>query len=547
MDAEAAYLFRHALLRDAAYELQVPGERARLHELALRLIEQAYGGPAPEPATLFQPDPNAPSHPLDPMAHELAAHALAAMQTDTPDTEALSGAHRLYLARAAHHLERAHQPAAAADLWRQVAQLYPPSQCAAAMCRGGVAASLAGRQQQALDMLRAAHALAAELGEPVPHGLSALMLANHYRELGDFRNARQAATEAVPLLSGGAAGSALAGALNTMASLLRREGQLDAALHDYQRALALCDAETPRARTIALHGMATVYHEMRKYDDAERYYAMATECARDTNDLSTLGVVLMNKAVMHSQRNDTAAREQATRAAAEIFQRTGEQRRLGLALHQLAMARQDSPTTEREELCRKALALVSEAGNTRDVGRVTGDLAGILLDARRYEEAEKCYALARALMHGSDDKPNLAVLRLHVGTLYMKTERPQEAASELTRALELLQETGNRRSQATALGHLAELNHAKGEFVLADAQFKEALQILAESGPAAAHGSQLCAYAVLLIDEGQHERARDLWRKGSKILEGADAAQLQERSAAMHAACARAGVPAFAG
>lgn len=30
MHAELAYLFRHALLRDAAYQLQLPGDRARL-------------------------------------------------------------------------------------------------------------------------------------------------------------------------------------------------------------------------------------------------------------------------------------------------------------------------------------------------------------------------------------------------------------------------------------------------------------------------------------------------------------------------------------
>ncbi|KAF0247056.1 MAG: hypothetical protein FD180_173, partial [Planctomycetota bacterium] len=39
MIAETAYLFRHALLRDAAYQLQLPGDRARLHGIALRAIE----------------------------------------------------------------------------------------------------------------------------------------------------------------------------------------------------------------------------------------------------------------------------------------------------------------------------------------------------------------------------------------------------------------------------------------------------------------------------------------------------------------------------
>lgn len=46
MFAEAAYLFRHALLRDAAYQLQLPADRAALHALALEIIEGLYGGNA---------------------------------------------------------------------------------------------------------------------------------------------------------------------------------------------------------------------------------------------------------------------------------------------------------------------------------------------------------------------------------------------------------------------------------------------------------------------------------------------------------------------
>jgi hypothetical protein len=57
--AEDACLFRHALLRDAAYQLHLPGDRARLHALALDLIEALYGGRAPEPQPLF----SAAAHP----------------------------------------------------------------------------------------------------------------------------------------------------------------------------------------------------------------------------------------------------------------------------------------------------------------------------------------------------------------------------------------------------------------------------------------------------------------------------------------------------
>ncbi|KAF0240274.1 MAG: hypothetical protein FD180_4996, partial [Planctomycetota bacterium] len=56
MFAERAYLFRHALLRDAAYQLQLPGDRARLHGLAFEAIEALAGGRPPEPAPLDAAD-----------------------------------------------------------------------------------------------------------------------------------------------------------------------------------------------------------------------------------------------------------------------------------------------------------------------------------------------------------------------------------------------------------------------------------------------------------------------------------------------------------
>jgi hypothetical protein len=55
MSAESTYFFRHALLRDAAYQLQLPGDRASLHALALEAMEGLSGGPPPAPPPLTDP------------------------------------------------------------------------------------------------------------------------------------------------------------------------------------------------------------------------------------------------------------------------------------------------------------------------------------------------------------------------------------------------------------------------------------------------------------------------------------------------------------
>jgi hypothetical protein len=76
LPAESAYLFRHALLRDAAWQLQLPRDRARLHALAFEITLAVSGGPPPEPPPLGPPEaPPLPAHPTDAVAQDLALHA----------------------------------------------------------------------------------------------------------------------------------------------------------------------------------------------------------------------------------------------------------------------------------------------------------------------------------------------------------------------------------------------------------------------------------------------------------------------------------------
>ena len=158
MRAEMAYLFRHALLRDAAYQLQLPGDRARLHALAFAAIEELAGGRAPEPAPLdaAEPVPFQP-HSTDPFSEELAGHARVA----SPEGAAWLATRRLYLCRAAQHAEGDFHPGAAERLWREFADLVEGAEKGEALRRASVAADNAGRSgsaeilaTQALDVLR---------------------------------------------------------------------------------------------------------------------------------------------------------------------------------------------------------------------------------------------------------------------------------------------------------------------------------------------------------------------------------------------------------
>ena len=91
--AEQAYLFRHALLRDAAYELQTPSDRGGLHALALAIIEDLCGGAPGTDSQRWAARPDA--HPTDSFLSSLVEHTALA-----PDSPEMRHKAALYLYRA---------------------------------------------------------------------------------------------------------------------------------------------------------------------------------------------------------------------------------------------------------------------------------------------------------------------------------------------------------------------------------------------------------------------------------------------------------------
>ncbi|MCA8913300.1 MAG: hypothetical protein KDB82_16495 [Planctomycetes bacterium] len=120
-DAETAYLFRHALVQQAAYDLQPLSARARLHALALDIIEDVCGG-AP---VIEQPHwlARIAAHPTDRFVLELADHADLAAE-GLPGAEGGRYARKaaLYHFRGAFHEEAGYRFLSALERFESLAE-----------------------------------------------------------------------------------------------------------------------------------------------------------------------------------------------------------------------------------------------------------------------------------------------------------------------------------------------------------------------------------------------------------------------------------------
>jgi tetratricopeptide (TPR) repeat protein len=307
MDAENAYLFRHALLRDAAYSLQVPSERAVLHELALELIEQVLGGRAPTPTPLDQADDPPRDHPTDPFASELASHARAA-------GERYADVRALYLHRAAAYAEAHYESEAAQSLWLALAESGPRAD---ALRRAGLVAFRAGRVEVAEKLLAQALKLAGESGNRRCEGIALGELAGLYGQTGRMEQGMPMMEKALAIHRELGNRRDAAGTMSDLGSMLFTTGKAQAAIELFSKALEVHrETGDSRAMVVALMDLGIAYAEIHEYGPAEKHNVEALQICRDIGDRRNEGVALGNLGLIWM---DSGKRERVEAAFVEAL------------------------------------------------------------------------------------------------------------------------------------------------------------------------------------------------------------------------------------
>lgn len=315
MDAENAYLFRHALLRDAAYSLQVPSERAGLHELALLLIEQVLGGrPAPADLdTAVDPSP----HATDVYAYELALHARNA-------GERYAREYAQYLARAACFAEAQFESAEAERLWLVLAEAGPRM---AGLYRAGHVAFRAARIGSAERLLGQALELADAAGNRRIRAMALAVLGVALSESGRMEQGHPMTEQALALHREIGNRTGEAGALNDLAGHYFTTGKPQTAITLYQQALetqrGLSD---PRAPLTTLTNLGIAWAEIHEYGKAEEYNLEALALARKTGDRRNEGVALGNLGLIWMDGGKREKVEAAFIEALAIHREVGHRR-----------------------------------------------------------------------------------------------------------------------------------------------------------------------------------------------------------------------------
>jgi len=485
--AEQIYMFRHVLMRDAAYAMQPPSERARLHALLLE-VTQAVLGPADSA--------------LEPVAIELADHARAARgarPTGHIDEAFVRRAELRFLLLAQRKAARDHQLDEAARLARRAAdfEAASPEDRAEALVRLANARRMGVRYEEAHQAAREALIVAQGTArEGAAHQeMSAILLCmgrlddaetNGNRALALARAAADRRLEAAALASQGTV-CRLSGRTEEALVLLERavavaaeiqardvegvarihlghlmgvSGRLTKAREHLAAALRLLDGtERTVNRVDALNYLFDQAFQQGQHAVARKYLEQAETVATELGYRVGLSQTLIFKAMLHDSRGETALALTALHNAADISRELGDDRNLAVALGNIGgmhmdageLAPAEAAYGESAEIARRVSNAYAEAFAFSGVARVR-QAQGRLSDA--------WIALEHAV-----SLMEIAGLPREVTRLQRKLAEVQKKSGDLEAARRTLMEAaasavtnGDSQEQQAAQQQLLELN-----------------------------------------------------------------------------------------
>jgi adenylate cyclase len=439
-EPELAYLFKHIVTREVAYESLGSATRATLHGQLAAYLEQVAG--------------------ID-VAGLLDVLAYHYEQSDDLAKK------REYLRRAGEAAAARYANTAAINYLSRALELAPPDDLseryALLLAREQVYALQAARNAQRAD-LDALATLADLRDDPATRAEVALRHARYAYSMSDFVVAARAAQHAATLAQTANIPQMEATALQRMGSALYSQRDYAAAHMNLERSLALAEAV------------------------GDTYQICAT--------LNTLSSVAADEG------RYTVARAYLERSS-RIARATGNRRAEGYALNDLGgIAAQQGHLTTAVVALTECLAVARLIGDRWFEGRVLGNLGSAQLMLGNYPDARTYYAQSLALTEVTGDRLQMAYTYENLGLAALGQGDSASAGAYVLQSLALAESLGDRFLAGLAQRGRGNVALVHGDLAAAAHAFQESAIILREVGSPAMVAEALAGLAQVALAQG---------------------------------------------
>ncbi len=455
---ELRYMFKHSLLREAVYDMQLKGRLRVLHCLIAEAIERIY------------------SDALDQRYADLVFHFELAGEVEKT---------KEYLLKAASFARNHFQNQQALGFYDKLLTLQKKEgkleQQVESLLNKGTILELIGRWEesetafcQALDIARQIDdfLLIAQANNQVGH---LLMLRGDYEKAGRYLDTAAAFYESVNDSRG------IVKVYGNLGNLYLRQGNYEKAESHFIRSLELAQLfENTSANAQIVANLGLTYMNMGKYDEGIRWQQSQLQICRQEDDKAGMAILYTNMGIVYFEKGDSEA-------ALECY--------------------------------RKGLTLSEELGNKQLTAIAIGSIGSVYQRQGDYQKAMKHFEKDLVITEELGDKQGIAIALGLIGDLYSVQGAFDKAIHFLEKNRAISKELGYKKGIAKAVNTLGDIYFFKNEFEVSLKYYEQAIAVTREIGNKLVLGFSLVEMGTVLIEMGKTLQAKDIIIEALEIAE----------------------------
>lgn len=492
---ELRYLFRHALLRDAAYNMQAQERLKGLHQLAAETIETLYPNDSSQDDVLLEHWRSAQ------ISHRILHYTvpvcerLIRLTADYPRAEKLllealtldSTPTRIILLRLLGDVAELRSDYATATSYYEACLNMPD-----------------GTDTHRIRVLNG--------------------LANITKTQGDRSKAANFSQQALELARKYEDQEGIAQSLSSLGAIENLLGNYDVARTHFEESLRLYRSLNMQSGVVAsLNSLAGIATKKGNVDEARRYLEACLTAAREIGDQQRIGTVLNALGNHALQQGDYVAARGYYQDSLHIKQEIGARLGIGIALGNLAIvAFEQGSLVEGEAYAAACLRERRAIGDARGIAHALGLLATVAGYRSQYAEAQRYFEEALEIQRSLNDRTNAATTIYNLAELARLRGQYSEALAYGEECLALCRALDEPWGIADALKSLGLVAYDQQEELKARQFYQEALKI--DRKIYNQHGIGFCLIYLGSLDEriGALEEAERKLEEAITILRTVD-------------------------
>ncbi|MAT53687.1 MAG: adenylate/guanylate cyclase domain-containing protein [Saprospirales bacterium] len=401
--SELRYIFRHSLLREAVYDMQLKTRIKSLHKLIAQAIEKVH------------------AEKLEDKYVDLVFHY---EQAGVPSKL------RLYLEKAADRARDYYQNQQALRYYTKLADLLQKDNDSAAVARvllkKAEVLELIGQWADCEDVCRQALSASQSAGNDTLIGQSYYRLGHLLMLKGNYDQANSHLQYAAVFFDASGNDEGMAQVYGDLGNLNFRQGRYDDAKLYFIRSIQLSQKHPHhRATANIVATLGLTYMNIGKYDDGIRWQQSQLEVCKRLNDRQGMAILYVNQGIVYSEKGD----------------------------YDNALA-----------CLQKGLALCEELGNKQLTSIAIGHIGIVFQRRGRFDLAMQHFESDLRITEELGDKQGISIALGLIGELHSVMGNFDAALHYLGRNLQLARELGYKKGIAKALNTIGDVYYFKRDF-----------------------------------------------------------------------------------